>query len=120
MGYYGGEKLVVFRTDKFKTLMTLIIEQFDELKSLEVEDGALPMLRELNMCTCSNLKSLPKGIGNLVVSNHSANCFCDIYMPDELIAMLQKDSPHRHMVRHMHSSHPFLQRWHWNWITRSF
>ncbi|KAK9947755.1 hypothetical protein M0R45_003363 [Rubus argutus] len=85
VGYYGGEELV-FRADQFKKLRTLIIEQFDQLTSFQVEDGALRVLRELNISHCPNLKSLPKGIGGI---NHSTKLFLQ-HMPDDLLQRFKR------------------------------
>ncbi|XP_040370413.1 uncharacterized protein LOC121051657 [Rosa chinensis] len=66
--------------------MVLIIEQFDELKVVKIEDGAMPQLKRLTMCKCQNLKSLPEGVAGL-------NAFEEIRwneMPDEFTTMVQE------------------------------
>ncbi|KAK9947756.1 hypothetical protein M0R45_003364 [Rubus argutus] len=95
-GNYRCEELV-FRADTFKKLMNLNIKKIYGLNLMRVEDGALPMLRELSFSNCPYLKSLPYGFGGL----KSLHGLVLEDMPDEFIAMLRKDGPCRQEVRHI-------------------
>lgn len=96
VNYYTGDSLA-FRTATFKQLMVLSVEQFEDLSSLVIENGAMPKLKKLTMSTCQDLKELPVGVEGLI-------CLDQLLlhdMPDEFIAKLQHASEYRHVVQHI-------------------
>ncbi|PRQ60953.1 putative leucine-rich repeat domain, L domain-containing protein [Rosa chinensis] len=95
--YYTGEELT-FKAQTFKKLMVLIIEQFDELKVVKIEDGAMPQLKRLTMCKCQNLKSLPEGVAGLNALKKSDGMRC----PMNSLQWFKN-------VVSAYSSHPFLE-----------
>ncbi|KAK9937662.1 hypothetical protein M0R45_014437 [Rubus argutus] len=101
--YYTG-KTLEFRTETFKKLKILHIEQFEGLKKMVVESGALPMLKKLTLCKCQNLNLLPEfGLDDL-------KSLEELYLYDihkEFIAKLQNDSEDRLVYKHVRVIHSF-------------
>ncbi|KAF3447829.1 hypothetical protein FNV43_RR08535 [Rhamnella rubrinervis] len=83
---YNGETLC-FKVGGFKKLKILGLDEFDELRSIQVETGALPCLEELIIHRCPVLEKVPSGIQNL--TKLKVLEFFD--MPVELINTLLPD-----------------------------
>ncbi|XP_048320326.2 disease resistance protein RPM1 isoform X2 [Ziziphus jujuba] len=83
---HNGEKLC-FRSGGFKKLKILGIDEFDELRSIEVESGAMACLEELSIGRCQFLKKVPSGIEHL--TKLKVLEFFD--MPVELINTIRPD-----------------------------
>lgn len=83
--YCTGEVLK-FKAGAFKKLMIVRIAQFDELKKMVVENGAMPMLKELSMSKCRNLELVPNGIEDLT----SLDQLCVFDMHTNFIANLKR------------------------------
>ncbi|XP_054823849.1 disease resistance protein RPM1-like isoform X1 [Prosopis cineraria] len=80
---FVGETLH-FKAEKFPSLKLLGLDDLDGLKSVIVEEGAMPNLKRLIIQRCGSLKQVPSGIEHL--SKLKAIDFFD--MPDELINAL--------------------------------
>ncbi|KAJ4837273.1 hypothetical protein Tsubulata_017330 [Turnera subulata] len=83
---YEGDTLC-FRAGGFKKLKLLGIDQFDELKGIQVEVGALPRVEKLCIQRCRYLEKVPLGIEHL--TKLKVLQFFD--MPQELIKTLLSD-----------------------------
>lgn len=81
---YVGETLH-FKAKGFPSLKLLGLDDMDGLKSMVVEEGAMPNLKRLIIQRCGSLKQVPSGIEHL--SKLRAIDFFD--MPDELIMALR-------------------------------
>ncbi|BFG28888.1 hypothetical protein CerSpe_151620 [Prunus speciosa] len=102
VGYYTGEKLE-FKKDTFKELKILHIEQFDQLNTMVVQNGAMPKLKKLTMSRCQNLELLPLGIEGL----RSLDELLLYDMHNLFIDKLQKGSEDRQAVEHIRVIHSF-------------
>ncbi|KOM30184.1 hypothetical protein LR48_Vigan983s000200 [Vigna angularis] len=80
---YVGETLN-FKDKGFPSLKVLGLDDLDELKSMTVEEGAMPGLKKLIIQRCGSLKQLPFGIEHLTKLKSIE--FFD--MPEELITRL--------------------------------
>ncbi|XP_021831472.1 disease resistance protein RPM1-like [Prunus avium] len=98
--YYTGEKLE-FKKDTFKELKILHIEEFDQLNTMVVQNGAMPKLKKLTMSRCQNLELLPLGIEGL----RSLDELLLYDMNNLFIARLQKGSEDRQVVEHIRVIH---------------
>lgn len=83
---YNGETLC-FKAGGFKKLKILGLDEFDELRSIQVETGAIACLEELIIHRCPVLEKVPSGIQNL--TKLKVLEFFD--MPVELINTLLPD-----------------------------
>ncbi|KAL1315805.1 disease resistance protein RPM1-like [Arachis hypogaea] len=81
---YVGDKLH-FRADKFQNLKVLGLDEIDGLKSMIMEEGAMPGLKKLIIQRCGALTQVPLGIEHL--SKLKSIEFFD--MPEELISALR-------------------------------
>ncbi|KAH6804139.1 hypothetical protein C2S51_032386 [Perilla frutescens var. frutescens] len=59
---FTGEQMVISRC-KFAKLQVLCIGEFCHLRNLQVGEGAMPMLKRLEISSCPYLETLPKTIG---------------------------------------------------------
>uniref|UniRef100_A0A2N9GA68 AAA+ ATPase domain-containing protein n=1 Tax=Fagus sylvatica TaxID=28930 RepID=A0A2N9GA68_FAGSY len=83
---YEGDSLC-FRTGGFKKLKVLGLDKFSELRSMQVEAGAMPCVEKLIIQRCTLLKKVPIGIEYL--TKLKVLEFFD--MPEELIKTLRPD-----------------------------
>ncbi|KAF7849750.1 hypothetical protein BT93_L0327 [Corymbia citriodora subsp. variegata] len=83
---YEG-KTLCFKAKGFRKLRILGLDNFDELRSVEVEEGAMPCLEKLIIQHCKLLEKLPSGIEYL--TKLKVLEFFD--MPDELVKILMRD-----------------------------
>ncbi|KAI9072263.1 hypothetical protein K1719_045767 [Acacia pycnantha] len=83
--YDGGT--LCFESGKFKKLKVLGLDKFDELRQVNVGEGAMPCLEKLIFQRCGLLKNVPSGIQHL--TKLKVLEFFD--MPDELIMTLYPD-----------------------------
>lgn len=81
---YVGETMQ-FKAKGFPSLKLLGLDQMEGLKSMTVEEGAMPNLKRLIIQRCGSLKQVPSGIEHL--TKLKAIDFFD--MPDELIMALR-------------------------------
>ncbi|XP_028759486.1 disease resistance protein RPM1-like [Neltuma alba] len=88
---YVGETLH-FKAEKFPSLKLLGLDDMDGLKSMIVEEGAMPNLKRLIIQRCGSLKKVPSGIEHL--SKLKAIDFFD--MPDDLINALSPNGGSDH------------------------
>ncbi|XP_028786028.1 disease resistance protein RPM1 [Neltuma alba] len=79
--------ILCFKSGKFKKLKVLGLDKFDELRQVNVEEGAMPCLEKLIIQRCRLLKNVPSGIQYLTKLKILE--FFD--MPDELIMTLYPD-----------------------------
>ncbi|KAI8557415.1 hypothetical protein RHMOL_Rhmol04G0009300 [Rhododendron molle] len=94
--FTGG--VLVFEAGWFKKLKILHIEQFEQLDTVVVEQGVMPMLKKLSLWKCVKLEMLPLGINNLTKIEELL--LHD--MPVEFTNRLQKTHEDREMVGHIH------------------
>ncbi|KAG2721140.1 hypothetical protein I3843_02G054500 [Carya illinoinensis] len=83
---FGGDTLY-FRTGGFKKLKVLGLDEFSELRCMQVEAGAMPCVEKLIIQRCELLKRVPIGIEYL--TNLKVLEFFD--MPEEFIQTLRPD-----------------------------
>ncbi|XP_030517297.2 disease resistance protein RPM1-like [Rhodamnia argentea] len=83
---YEG-KTLCFKAKGFRKLRILGLDNFDELRSVEVEEGAMPCLEKLIIQRCKLLEKLPSGIEYL--TKLKVLEFFD--MPDELVKKFVQD-----------------------------
>ncbi|KAI5669582.1 hypothetical protein M9H77_19435 [Catharanthus roseus] len=82
---YRGEKLC-FKAGGFQNLKRLILHQLKRLRSIIIEEGAMPHLELLQVTGCELMEELPEGIQNLRQLQE-----VQFYeMPKKLIAELDK------------------------------
>ncbi|KAM5586541.1 disease resistance protein RPM1 [Rosa sericea] len=62
---YSKGEVLKFKAGTFKELILVSIEQFDQLREMVIENGAMPKLKKLTISKCCNLESVPKGIEGL-------------------------------------------------------
>ncbi|KAL3738635.1 hypothetical protein ACJRO7_020073 [Eucalyptus globulus] len=74
-------KTLCFKSKGFRKLRILGLDKFDELRSVEVEEGAMPCLEKLIIQRCKLLEKLPSGIEYLTKLKLLE--FFD--MPDQLV-----------------------------------
>lgn len=61
---YGGEELCC-EARGYPKLKKLGLYLLNQLKCVEVEEGAMSVLRELDIASCRNLETVPSSIENL-------------------------------------------------------
>ncbi|KAL7209241.1 hypothetical protein ACSBR1_030889 [Camellia fascicularis] len=81
---YDGEQLY-FEVGRFQKLKELLLLEFKGLNSVIIEEGALPLLKELRIGPIPQLKEVPSGIHHL--TNLKTLWF--IGMPEELIDRME-------------------------------
>ncbi|KAI4370780.1 hypothetical protein MLD38_019090 [Melastoma candidum] len=86
---YNGESLC-FKEKGFKKLKILGIDYFKELRTIDIEEDAMPNLEKLVLQRCELLQELPSGIENL--TKLEVLEFFD--MPEELIGRVAHYSSH--------------------------
>ncbi|KAK2969088.1 hypothetical protein RJ640_020399 [Escallonia rubra] len=84
---YEGESLT-FRAGGFQRLKVLWLRQLKGLRSVTVEDGAMPHLEEIHFQGCELVDELPSGLRHLT----NLQLLRLIDMPDELTTPLQDQS----------------------------
>ncbi|PRQ30722.1 putative P-loop containing nucleoside triphosphate hydrolase, leucine-rich repeat domain, L [Rosa chinensis] len=62
---YSEGEVLKFKAGTFKELILVSIEQFDQLRKMVIENGAMPKLKKLTISKCRNLELVPKGIDGL-------------------------------------------------------
>ncbi|KAE9450214.1 hypothetical protein C3L33_17873, partial [Rhododendron williamsianum] len=93
---FTGDELV-FEAGGFKKLKILHIKQFEQLNTVVVEQGAMPMLQKLSLWKCMKLEMLPLGIDKLTQIEELL--LSD--MPVEFTNRLQQTHEDHEMVRHI-------------------
>ncbi|KAH7843347.1 hypothetical protein Vadar_015589 [Vaccinium darrowii] len=94
---FTGDELV-FEAGRFQKLKILHIQQFEQLDTMVVQQGAMPMLQGLTLRKCAKLEILPLGIHNLTKIEELL-----LYdMPVGFTNRLQKTHEDHEMVRHIH------------------
>ncbi|KAG8391288.1 hypothetical protein BUALT_Bualt01G0172400 [Buddleja alternifolia] len=83
---YIGEKLC-FKAGKFRKLKLLGLDKLEALRSVIIEEGAMPLLEKLIIQRCGLLESMPVGIERL--ANMKVLEFFD--MPEEFISPLSPE-----------------------------
>ena len=86
---YGGEQLHI-EEGGIQKLKILIFKNFERLNRLIIDEGALPLLENLEIGSSPQLKEVPSGIADL--KNLKNIDFCD--MPTEFVLSLQPDEGH--------------------------
>ena len=96
---YGGEQLHI-EGGGFQKLKILEVENFERLNRLIIDEGALPLLENLEIGSSPQLKEVPSGIPHL--KNLKNIEFYD--MPNEFVLSLQPDEGHNFgKVKHVAS-----------------
>ncbi|XP_031100195.1 disease resistance protein RPM1-like [Ipomoea triloba] len=98
---YNGEGLC-FKAEKFPKLKFLRIRSFTVLKSVEVEEAAMPLLEKLHIADCKLFEQVPLGIHHL--SKLKSVVF--IGLADEL--MLSLDQNGENYTKISHIPHKFV------------
>ncbi|KAG8633417.1 hypothetical protein MANES_18G102767v8 [Manihot esculenta] len=105
---YDGQALS-FKAGSFQRLNILFLEELEELRCLHVEEGAMPLLRELTISRCQLLEEGPSCIEHL--KNLKTIKFFD--MPDELNKMIMLEKQGTNLS---HFPQVYFIRWkntHW-------
>lgn len=103
---YSGEKLS-FGAGGFKKLKILGLDEFDELRSIEVEAGAMACLEELSISRCRFLEKVPSGIEHLTKLKMLE--FFD--MPVELISTILPDEKYNDCWKVSHIPEVYSTYW---------
>ncbi|KAK6251561.1 hypothetical protein SCA6_005566 [Theobroma cacao] len=77
-----------FKAGGFQKLKVLGIDKFDELRCIEMEEGAMPVIEKLSILRCKSLETVPFGIEHLTTLRVLE--FFD--MPEELIKTLSPNA----------------------------
>ncbi|XWS49319.1 hypothetical protein CRYUN_Cryun13aG0153500 [Craigia yunnanensis] len=77
-----------FKAGGFQKLKVLGIDKFDELRCIEMEEGAMPAIEKLSILRCKSLETVPLGIEHLTTLKVLE--FFD--MPEELIKTLDPNA----------------------------
>ncbi|KAB1213707.1 Disease resistance protein RPM1 [Morella rubra] len=96
-----------FRTGGFKRLKLLGLDQFSELRCVEVEKGAMPCVEKLIIQRSESLKKLPVGIEHLTKLKMLE--FVD--MPEELIETLRSDEKGSDYLKVAHIPEVYFTYW---------
>ncbi|XVF52077.1 hypothetical protein PTKIN_Ptkin04bG0235900 [Pterospermum kingtungense] len=84
---YDGADTLCFKAEGFRKLKRLGLDNFDELKWVQIQVGAMPSLEKLSIQRCKSMEKVPLGIEHLTKLNVLE--FFD--MPHELIRSLRQD-----------------------------
>ncbi|KAL5552270.1 hypothetical protein UlMin_002446 [Ulmus minor] len=103
---YIGERLC-FRAGGFKKLKMLGLDKFDELRCIQVEQGAMEFLEDLSIRRCQSLETVPSGIEHLTKLKLLE--FFD--MPAELINTLRPDKKDNDYWRVAHIPEVYSSYW---------
>ncbi|XP_010056216.2 disease resistance protein RPM1 [Eucalyptus grandis] len=103
---YEG-KTLCFKAKGFKKLRILGLDNFDELRSVEVEEGAMPSLEKLIIQRCKLLEKLPSGIEYL--TKLKVLEFFD--MPDELVKKFVRDEQDKDYQKVAHIPEVYYGYW---------
>ncbi|KAL1807126.1 hypothetical protein ACET3Z_030194 [Daucus carota] len=66
---YGGNKMVCSK-NAFPSLQILRLQNFTNLKELQVEDGALPCLKSFRTVQCKKLRSIPVQLERILIQTN--------------------------------------------------
>ncbi|OWM64994.1 disease resistance protein RPM1-like [Punica granatum] len=102
---YNG-KTLYFKAKGFKKLRILGLDDFEELRCVEVEEGAMPCLEKLIIQRCKLLEKIPSGIEYLM--NLKVLEFFD--MPDELVKVM-RDKHNKDYKKVAHIPQVFYGYW---------
>ncbi|KAK0600293.1 hypothetical protein LWI29_013471 [Acer saccharum] len=112
---YTGNTLE-FKTETFKELKFLHLEQIDRLSTVIVEAKAMPKLEKLTICKCEKMEMLPLYINNLTKLQELL-----VYdMHNNFIKRLQKNSEFRDMIEHIPVIHSFTLESNQDWSLQNF
>ncbi|XP_030474436.1 disease resistance protein RPM1-like [Syzygium oleosum] len=103
---YEGEALC-FKAKGFRKLRILGLDNFDELRSVELEEGAMPCLEKLIIQRCKLLEKLPSGIEYL--TKLKVLEFFD--MPDELVKKFVRDEQDKDYQKVAHIPEVYYGYW---------
>lgn len=84
---HDGETMC-FNSGGFQKLKVLLLVRLKELKSVKIENGAMPHIEELYIRNCKKLEMVPEGIEHL----RSLRVIEFGDMPDRLISRLRRDT----------------------------
>jgi disease resistance protein RPM1 len=99
-GAYGGEQLT-FSSGWFPKLVFLKLAHMECLSWIEIEDGTMTALQNLELVGLGNLKAIPEGIKHI----RTLKQMCLISMSNEFLESLQGSGSH--IVQHIPSIHKF-------------
>ncbi|KAF7849747.1 hypothetical protein BT93_L0325 [Corymbia citriodora subsp. variegata] len=103
---YEG-KTLCFKSKGFRKLRILGLDNFDELRSVEMEEGAMPCLEKLIIQRCKLLEKLPSGIEYL--TKLKVLEFFD--MPDELVKKFVRDEHDKDYQKVAHIPEVYYGYW---------
>ncbi|KAF3449647.1 hypothetical protein FNV43_RR10378 [Rhamnella rubrinervis] len=103
---YEGEKLY-FTAGGFKKLKHLGLDEFKELRCVEVELGAMPCVEKLSIKRCKLLEKVPSGIEHL--TNLKVLKFFD--MPEKLMKTLCPDTQGSDCWKIAHTTEVYSSYW---------
>ncbi|KAF7850251.1 hypothetical protein BT93_L5685 [Corymbia citriodora subsp. variegata] len=98
---------ICFISKGFKKLRILVLDNFDELRSMKVEEGAMPYLEKLTIQRCKLLEKLPSGIEYL--TKLKVLEFFD--MPDELVKKFVRDEQDKDYQKVAHIPEVYYGYW---------
>ncbi|KAL7130723.1 hypothetical protein ABFS83_13G152900 [Erythranthe nasuta] len=115
--FIGGE--LVFEASSFKNLKILLIEDFAELHTVVIRNGAMPDVKQISLRKCPGVMIFPLGMNNLAKVEELT-----LYdMAPKFIARLRKKGEDRAMVTHIPVIHSFTlkpQSWSFENLSDSF
>ncbi|CAL4966586.1 unnamed protein product [Urochloa decumbens] len=97
---YGGEQLT-FSSGWFPKLVFLKLAYMENLSWIEIEDGTMTGLRQLELVGLGNLKAIPEGIKHI----RTLDLMCLISMSNEFVESLHGSGSH--IVQHIPTIHKF-------------
>ncbi|XWS49322.1 hypothetical protein CRYUN_Cryun13aG0153800 [Craigia yunnanensis] len=103
---YDGDTLC-FKAGGFKKLKCLGLDNFDELKWVQIQVGTMPCLEKLSIQRCKSMEKVPLGIEHLTKLNVLE--FFD--MPHELIRSLRQDEQGEDYWRVAHIPEVYSTYW---------
>ncbi|XP_012849297.1 PREDICTED: disease resistance protein RPM1-like isoform X1 [Erythranthe guttata] len=102
--YIGGE--LIFEASSFKKLKVLLIEDFAELHTIVVQNGAMPDVKQISLRRCPRVTIVPLGMENLAKVEELT-----LYdMAQGFTARVRKNGIDRAMVTHIPVIHSFTLR----------
>ncbi|KAK2639985.1 hypothetical protein Ddye_027780 [Dipteronia dyeriana] len=112
---YAGDTLE-FKSETFKKLKFLHLEQIDRLNTVIVEAKAMPKLEKLTICKCEKMEMLPLYINNLTKLQELL-----VYdMHNNFINRLKKNSEFRDMIEHIPVIHSYTLKCNQYWSLQNF
>ncbi|KDP33397.1 hypothetical protein JCGZ_12853 [Jatropha curcas] len=103
---FDGE-VVTFASGGFQKLQILGLDKFNDLKSIDVEKGAMPRLEKLIIQRCNSLRKVPSGIEYLT----KLKVLEFFEMPEELIGTLRPNEQGEDYFRVAHIPQVYSTYW---------